>query len=390
MTLDHPFVKRVGRILLILLLLHVLVEVTGHHYLYNTLGNTIFKGKLGPEIQEYKDMPNRIIATGDPQPWPLSENFGSHQLTPEQIAYHELYQSVSFVVIHKDSLLFEQYWADFNDTSKSNSFSMAKSIMGLLTGIAIDRGEIKSVKTPVYHYLPQYEVELGSQLTIEHLLTMSAGINFDEHYLNPFAFPAKANYGDNLELLLKDYSVTTQPGDSFSYQSGTSQVLAFTLKSATRSSLAVYASEHVWKKVGAEHVAYWSLDDEDGTEKAFCCINATAKDFARIGSIYLHDGMWKDQRIVDSAYVAASVKAPGSKVQHPSEIYGYQWWRGEHAGKLIFFMRGIKGQYVLVMPDEDLIVVRMGRTRHEQEGRAHPEDVYNYLDMALNMINDEK
>jgi len=262
---------------------------------------------------------------------------------------------------------------------------MAKSVVGVLTGIAIKKGQIESVDKPAYRYLPQYESDLGEKMTIRHLLTMSSGINFDESYINPFSFPARANYGDNLELLLRNYEVTEEPGEYFNYQSGGTQVLAFALKSVTRTSLSEYASENLWKPLGAEHEALWSLDHEGGTEKAFCCINATARDFARIGKLYLNNGRWNGVQIVDSAYVAASVsQQQGLKNEDGSqcEIYGYSWWLGEHKSKYFYMMRGILGQYVIVIPEHDIIVVRMGHKRKYGSGIPHPEDVFHYIDMA--------
>ncbi|MEZ4721328.1 MAG: serine hydrolase [Flavobacteriales bacterium] len=384
-------IRVLTRILVALLLIHFLVEVSGHHYLYNTLAKTVFKGKLGPDILEYKEMPNRLIANSEPEPWPLLPNYGQPSLTLEEEEYHTKNQSVSFVVVHRDSLLFEQYWENFGPDSISNSFSMAKSVVSLLCGIAIDQGRIESVKKPVYWYMPQYETEVGKEITVENLLTMSSGIDFDEDYLNPFTFPAKANYGDNLELLVSKYEPTEKPGVYFNYQSGTTQVLAFLVSGVMRMSLADMASQFVWQKIGAENPALWSLDREGGMEKAFCCINSTARDFARIGKLYKNHGKWNGQQIIDSAYVAASVSKPNTLNEDgtPCEIYGYQWWLGEHEGMDFFFMRGIKGQYVVVVPEKDLIVVRMGRKRDNGSfERAHPDDVYNYLDMGLRMISE--
>ena len=371
--------------------MHFIVETTGHHYLYNTLAMTVFKGKLGPDIKEYHHMPNRVVEHAQPQPWPLASSFGSKSLREADQAYHKQNQSVSYVVIHRDSLLFETYWEDFGIDSISNSFSMAKSVVSLLVGIAIDDGRIQSVNDELYRYMPQYRTELGENLTIEHLLNMSSGINFNEQYLNPFAFPARANYGDNLELLLSDYEVTDMPGETFKYQSGNTQILGLLVKGVMRENLATLASERVWKKIGAENNALWSLDSEDGLEKAFCCINATARDFARIGKLYADYGKWNDEQIVDSAYVAASLQPsliPDSKGDE-CNYYGYQWWLGDHAGKDFFFMRGIKGQYVIVLPEQDLIVVRMGRKRDfGARTKPHPDDVYNYIEMALAMIEE--
>ena len=389
MNAKSRVLKKLGWFLFWILILHFVVEVTGHRYLYNTLASTVFQGRLGPGILEYNDMPNRAIEKGEAQPWKISADYNTASFDQDELDFHKEFGTVSYLVIKDDEIVFEEYWDDFDDESISNSFSMAKSVVGALTGIAIKKGHIESVDKPVYWYLPQYETELGKKMTIRHLLTMSSGINFDESYLNPFSFPARANYGDNLELLLRNYEVTEKPGETFNYQSGGTQVLAFALKSATRTSLAEYASENLWKPLGAEHEALWSLDHENGTEKAFCCINATARDFARIGKLYLNHGKWNGQQIVDSAYVAASIaQQKGLKNEDGSQcdIYGYSWWLGEHQEKEFYMMRGILGQYVIVVPEDDMIVVRMGHKRKKGIGRPHPEDVYRYLDMALRII----
>lgn len=380
--------RKLGYFLFALLLLHLIIEVTGHHYLYQTLKMTVFKGQLGPGIQEYEELPKRVIAHDPGAAWPKAQNYNSGSLGSDAEAFHEAYESVSFLVVHRDSILFEKYWDGFDDASISNSFSMTKSVVSLLTGIAIDKGYLKSVDDPVYHYLPQYETELGKELKIWHLLSMSSGINFDEHYLNPFAFPARANYGDDLEGLLRNYEVTETPGQVFNYQSGTTQVLGMLLTAATRMSLSEMTQEWVWKPLGAEADAIWSLDHEDGVEKAFCCINARAQDFARIGKLYLQNGKWAGQQVVDSAYIAKTIQPAPLMNQEgePCTTYGYSWWIAEHDGEYVFYMRGIKGQYVLVMPSKDLIVVRLGRKRFFGNTHPAPEDVHRYLEMGLSMI----
>ncbi len=351
---------------------------------------TVFKGKLGPEIEEYKEMVNDTVMSYEPQPWAVSPSFNQSSFSEEEEAYHQRFGSIAFVVIHQDQLLFEKYWEHFGDGVPSNSFSMAKSIVGALTGIAIRQGAIEGLDQPLYRILPRYDTPMGKKVTIRDLLTMSSGIEFDEHYLNPFAFPAKANYGDNLELLVAEYEVTSEPGVYFDYQSGTTQVLGFALEAATRHKMSDYATQHLWNKVGAEHPAFWSKDHEDGIAKTFCCFNASARDFARIGKLYLQNGRWGNEQIIDSAYVAASVSPPGTlnRDGSPCETYGFSWWMGKHKDHDFFFMRGIKGQYVLVVPDLELIVTRLGRIRENNRTKPHPEDVYRYLDMAFRMIDE--
>lgn len=377
--------------LTVLLVGHFLIETTGHHYLYNTISMTLLEGRLGPSIQEYRAMPNREIPAWNPQPWPQAKNSDAHKLVDAESDYHVRNESVSFLVIHRDSIIYETYWDGFNPDSISNSFSMSKSIVGLLAGIAIDEGKIESVDKPVYWYMPQFREGLGEELTIKHLLTMSSGIDFDEHYMNPFAFPAKANYGDNLELLLLDYQVAEKPGQHFHYKSGNTQLLGHIISNVMRTSLSDMAAKHVWSKIGAEKFALWSLDHNGGMEKAFCCINATARDFARIGKLYKDHGRWNGEVVVDSVYVSASISSNGTQNRDgtPCDTYGYQWWLGNHEGSNFFFMRGIKGQYVLVSPKDDLVVVRLGRKRDVGSGeRPHPEDVYAYLEMGKRMIEE--
>lgn len=384
----NKLTRRIARFLFVLLVLLFLVEITGNHHLYNTLANTVFQGRLGPGIEEYKDMPNRTVEHATPQPWPISNHFGNYSFSDEEETYHEEFGSVSFVVIHKDSLLFEKYWDNFGPDSISNSFSMAKSIVGVLTGIAIHKGLIKSVDQPVHEFLPQYGEGLGRTLTIKHLLTMSTGINFDENYINPFAFPAKANYGDNLELLLTNYEVVDAPGKYFDYQSGATQILSEIVTKAGKDHLSNLASKWLWSEIGAESNALWSLDRKDGEEKAFCCFNATAKDFARVGKLYKDFGKWNKQ-LLDSSYVTAATSFAGllETDGEPCQRYSYSWWLGEHKNMSFFFMRGIKGQYVMVLPEKDLILVRMGRKRDDGNKWPHPDDVFNYIDMALKMID---
>jgi CubicO group peptidase (beta-lactamase class C family) len=278
--------RRLFRVLATLLLLHFVVEITGHHYLYTTLQRTVLRGSLSPDIQEYRNSANAEIEAGEPQPWPQSTRYGITELSADDDAYHQEHQSVSFLVIHRDSVLFENHWDDFGPDTLSNSFSMAKSIVGLLAGVALAQGHISDIDQPIHYHLPEYNYEPANRITTRHLLAMSSGIKFNESYLNPFAFPARANYGNNLDLLVDEYRCTEEPGVHHDYQSGTTQILAELIRTASRYSLSEYASEFVWKKIGAEHSALWSKDRADGVEKAFCCINATARDFARIGKLY--------------------------------------------------------------------------------------------------------
>lgn len=368
--------------------IHFLLVFTGYDYIYTVLKMTVFKGRLGPAIDEYEAFHNdTVYPAEEPFLWPSGSDYNTVQLPEDLLQQHEKLQTIAYLVIKDDSVRHEFYREGFGSNSYSNSFSMAKSIVGTLTGIAIDEGYIDSLDQPAGDFLPYLNEGGYQKITVRHLLTMSPGINFDESYLNPFAFPAKANYGPDLIKLLKEYQPVEEPGITFSYQSGTSQLLAFVLEAATGKPAYEYAQEKLWKPLGAENPALWS-SDEAGNSKAFCCFNSNARDFARFGYLYLHHGSFLGQRIVDSAYVAASVQ-PVDELKEtngePNLRYGYHWWVHQNYKGMFdfFYMRGLKGQYVIVIPDKNMIVVRLGRHRQKRGTYELPKDVEYWIDGAL-------
>jgi CubicO group peptidase (beta-lactamase class C family) len=174
----------------------------------------------------------------------------------------------------------------------------------------------------------------------------------------------------------------------FTYLSGNTQLLGFVLRKATGKTLSDYASEKLWKPLGAAHQAWWSLDHKNGDEKAFCCFNSNARDFARFGKLYLDSGRWNGKQIVPQDYVLASTHPAGLKNDDGknNDTYGYMWWLiPNYKGHYVFYMRGILGQYMLVIPDQKMIVVRLGKKRLPNDSNDLPHDVTYYLDAALAM-----
>ena len=382
--------KKLIIIILVLAAAHLTLVVTNNTYIYTVLKMTVFKGQLSPSIDEYPEFVNDTVRNinGQIQKWQLARDYNSHELGGEYVEAHERLGSVAYLVIRNDSICHEQYWDDFGPKSHSNSFSMAKSIVGALTGIAIEEGYIEGVDQKVCDFFPQYCEGKAADLTIEHLLTMSAGINFDESYINPFSYPGRANYGQDLWELNQKYEVTQNPGEVFSYQSGVSQLLAFVVEEAVGKSLSDYAEEKLWTPMGAKNFALWSKDHEGGHVKAFCCFNSNARDFARFGKLYEHRGVWNGDTLIPPQYVSKSVK-PADWLNEtngePNYRYGYQWWTHLNYKENFdfFYMRGLKGQYVIVIPDKNLMVVRLGRERQKRGKFELPKDVEYWIDFAL-------
>jgi CubicO group peptidase (beta-lactamase class C family) len=388
--------KKIGKwLLIILVILNIAILVTGKTYIYKGVWNTYLKGRTGPSIDEYQIFDNREVAAGTYQAWKRSKLINSKSIPTDLQKSFEEMGTIAYVIVKDDSIIHEQYWDGYGEDSHTNSFSMAKTFTSILIGIAIDEGKIKSVDEPVSDFLPEFKEGEGAKLTVKSLLTMSSGINFDENYVNPLAYPAAAYYGNDLHALTAKYAVTEEPGKTFKYLSGNSVLLAFILEKATGKKLADYASEKLWKPIGAKNSAFWSLDHKDGAEKAYCCFNSNAPDFARIGQLFLDSGKWNGTQVVSADYAMNSVKVADLMVPDAvnggpatkNDQYGYAWWIiPNYKGHYVFYARGILGQYILCIPDKKMVVVRLGRKRLKPEpGEDHPKDVFNYLDAAMEM-----
>ncbi len=381
--------KKTGKwFLIIFILLNILIIVSGKTYLYKGIANTYLKGRSGPAIDEYLIFDNREVKAGVAKNWNVSKLNNSKSLSKEHVKQFMDMGTIAYLIIKDDSIIHEQYWDGFDAGSHTNSFSMAKTFISMLIGAAIDDGKIKSVDEPVGDFLPEFKEGDNAQLTIKHLLTMSSGINFDENYVNPLAYPAAAYYGSDLKKLTVGYEVTEEPGKVFKYLSGNSELLGFILEKATGRKISEYFSEKIWQPIGAKNSAYWSLDQKDGMEKAYCCFNSNARDFARLGKLYLDTGKYNGKQIINKEYVLNSVK-PADLIDDDgikNQKYGYSWWLiPDYKRHSIFYARGILGQYIVCIPDKKMIVVRLGKRREKRKDNNHPTDLFYYIDAALEM-----
>lgn len=345
-----------------------------------------------PRIDQYTIFENRLVKAGNPTPWAVSENYNESTIPEHLLPLFERYGTVAFVVIKDNQLLFETYWDDYSTHSHSNSFSMAKSIVSLAVGCAIDDGFIQRVDQPVKDFLPEFGGFDGKTLTIRHLLTMSAGVDFQEAYSSPFSPTTELYYGNNLKAVTYGMKEIEEPGVRFIYQSGVTQLLAFVLEKATGERLAEYVSRKLWTPMGAEEHALWSLDRLDGMEKAYCCFNSNARDFARFGQLILNKGRWGNRQLVSETYIEEATTPDTSLVfadhNQVNQVYGYQFWSLEYNQMRIPYMRGILGQYVFVLPEENAVIVRLGQKRSEtRTSQFYPDDIDIWLEAGLSIIH---
>lgn len=364
-----------------------LAYLTGNDHLVRGMRYTYLIGRTSPEIDDRDFFPYATIPAEAPQPWPMSERYGRLALTAEQEQQLTDLHSVGFAVFQHDSLVFEQYWNGWDADSVSNSFSVAKSYISVLTGIAMGEGRIQSVFQPVGDYLPEYKDGCYAKITLWHLLTMSTGLDWSESGADPFSDNAKGYYGTNVRELSLMQPCREEPGRTFDYISGSTQIMAEVLEAAYGRELDDLVREKIWTPLGCEHDAYWGKDRADGDFKAFCCLYATARDFGRIGQLYLDSGMWKGRQIVPREYWQASITPAAIQDKGgPNKRYGYFWWLAELDGMPIHYCRGFHGEYVVVIPHERLVLVRTGMKREEVNTEGHPRDVFQWIAIARELV----
>ena len=379
--------KALKYILAIFVILNLLIILSGKSWLYKAVSVTYLKGHTSSYIDDYIHFPSNSIKDGNHQEWLVSKEYNKAQL-PEFIKpINDKLGTVAYVVIKNDSIIFEEYWNGYSSDSSSNSFSMAKSWISTLVGIAIKEGKIESINQKACDFLPEFCEGDNSKITIKHLLTMSSGLDWDEDYHDPLGQTAEAYFAPNLKKQMMRLKAVEPPGEIFKYHSSCSQLLAFIVESATGQSVNEYTSEKLWKPMGAKHPALWNTDTKRGDEKAFCCINSNARDFARFGKLYMNQGNWNGTQLLDSNYVkeATSVSNLLDEDGNKNVNYGYQFWIANRKGLDVYYTRGLWGQYVICIPEKDMIIVRLGRNYGFHLADGHSEDFYQFIDAALEM-----
>lgn len=387
--------KRVLRVLMAILGLLFLGSLallfTGNGHVLNGLSKTYLIGKSKPDIDDQHYFHTREIKTGTAVPWKLSKAYNSSAISDEPLVRLSTYETTAFVVIWKDSLFFERYWLDGGQDVTSNSFSMAKTFTSLAVGAALDEG-LLTMDQHVRELIPHFSEGLNADLQVRHLLQMTSGIDFGESYTNPFGYQAKAYYGKSLESLTLGYNVSMTPGSQWKYEGGNSVILSLLMENVTGQTLSEYFSEKIWTQIGAEHPAYWNLDDENGLEKAFSAIYATARDFARVGELLLDSGMYSGQGLIPRGYFEEMV-TPIEILDEDSSLtthYGLHYWLGMYEGHPFYSLRGMRGQYVISLPWKDAVVVRLGHAKDQRRENDRTIDMDLYIKVALDMIDEQE
>ena len=239
--MKHTLIKVSFAITIILFLLYN----SKYRYLFRGVSTIYLQGHTTAFLEDYKSFSNNQINGADkPIPWPLHKLYNSFPLNDDLKKYNEERKTVAYLVFKNDSILFEKYYKGFDASSKTNSFSMVKSIVSAMMGIAIQEGHIKSLDQKVTDFLPNLKGPYAKEVTIGDLSSMSSGQKWNEEYYNPFSVTSASYFVDDLNKLIIEQPIDSKPGKAFKYQSGTTQLLAMVIKKATKENLSNYLQKN--------------------------------------------------------------------------------------------------------------------------------------------------
>ena len=298
---------------------------------------------------------NVVPASATPSPLPQGEPL---KLSTDIDAYMAGQRSAALLVLHDGKLRLERYGLDFDGDGRWTSFSVAKSFTSTLVGAALKDGYIQSLDDKVSVYIPQLKGSAYDDVSVRQLLTMTSGVEWNEDYADPNSDVAKFNNHrpeDGQEALvsyMRQLPRAAPPGTRWLYSTGETNLVGTLVQQATQKPLAIYLAEKVWGPAGMEQDATWLLS-KTGQEIAGCCIQASARDYARMGQFILDGTQANGQSIVpDGWWEEATTKQADIGV--PGRGYGYQWWTNDDGS---YAARGIFGQGIFIDPQRKLVIV---------------------------------
>ena len=306
----------------------------------------------------------------------LTQDFMHKANTYNTLHYIDSSDTQGFLVIQNDTIVYENYWKGQQEDIQHISWSVAKSYISALFGIAMEEGFIKSIHQTIDEYLPELIGSGYEGVKIKDVLQMSSGVGFDETYGDPQSDIEKYWQGfikgESQDKFASTLLNEKTPGTYNRYVSIDTHVLGMIIVKATGKSLTDYLEEKLWKPLESEFNAYW-LADGNGMEMALGGLNACLRDYAKIGRLYLNKGNWNGKQIVPAAWCEASVSASEEHLQPESENssspgmgYGYQWWIPDgNEGE--FMAMGVFNQHIYINPTTNTIIVKNSANKNYYE-----------------------
>ncbi|MDI1302317.1 MAG: serine hydrolase [bacterium] len=292
--------------------------------------------------------------------------------------------TTGLLVLENGVIVHEEYRLGAASSSTLTSWSMAKSVVATLTGIAIKEGKINSLDDQAEKYIPELKGKAYGKATVRDLLRMASGVKFNETYADKTSdinllFYKVFLLGIPIDEAVKNLPAEDKPGTRFHYKSVDSQVLAWVLRRATGTSVVDYAQKKLWQPLGMQDDAFWNLDRPGGNELAYCCLNATLRDYAKLGQLYLQQGQWQGRQLLPEDWIKESTQRPEPWLAaghgYAERGYGYHWWVPKSPDQE-FFANGVWGQTIFVDQKRHIVIVK---TSVDPDFKTHTAEMIAFM-----------
>ena len=346
---------------------------------FNNFYNFIDSSTLSPSPTPINFKPNKSM------PLPISFNFNDAEV--ETQSFLKRTDTSALLVLKDGEIQFEEYWLTGGENVQWMSMSVAKSFISALVGIAIRDGHIKNIEEAISDYVPELKNSPYNNVRIKDVLQMSSGASWNEDYSDPDSdinrwskiFALGGSFDEFIQTLSHDF----KPGTKNHYNSMDTQALGMLVTRATGQSITSYMTEMLWHPMGAEDESYWLLDSE-GMEMAFAGLNATARDYAKLGELYRLGGKLNGKQIVPQSWVKDSITPDGPHLlpgDNPLSDYplgyGYQWWvlEGDEGE---FMAIGVYNQLIYIAPESNMVIVKL--SANSAYGTSEDKDMASELE----------
>lgn len=313
---------------------------------------------------------HRDVPAGAPHPWPDGPPLRSPAL--DALMGRAASQGLrAALIVQGGRVTFERYFRGAGRQTRFPSFSVSKGVVGLLTGAALQAGQLRSLDDPVDEYVTALRGDPRGRLTVRQLLSMTSGLQATgrrDLWAQLTSADPRLYYGANLLDAVRRTPLEAAPGGHWAYSNAAVALLGLVLTRATGQSLSGQLSGALWRPLGAEAPATWSLDRPGGQEKAFAGLSATARDYARLGELVLRGGRWQGQSLVPAAFLQEATTPLNTVDTDPGDppaSYGLLFWLyapARVAGQVVtayptVTFEGYLGQLIAVVPALDAVIV---------------------------------
>lgn len=383
------------RLALLITALIVIAAATWWYRPWSPYSPSVMTTLLHPDyrLQNFRSMENvfpyRIVSASS-EPFVFARGEGS--LPPSFAHEGQIISTAEFLqrtettgltVLHNGVQVLENYYQAANASDRFTSWSVAKSVVGMLTAIAVERGDINSIDDPVKNYVQELDGKAWGEVPVRDLLRMASGIRFSEIYDEQLSdinmlFYRTFLLGAPVRDVIADLPAARPPGEAFHYISPNTQILAWVLESATGKPVSEYAADALWQPLGMQDEAIWSLD-QSGVELGFCCLNITLRDYAKLGQLYLQQGVWRNRQLLPAGWVREATRRPEAWLAagngYPERGYGYHLWVPKDPDQEYFF-NGVWGQTVWVSEKHQVVIAK---TSVDPLFREHMAEVISFM-----------